>query len=88
MKITSLLCQHQNPFIVLAESTNISQTTESTNVTTARINSTRNDSGVSVNQTNALETQDPGEPTTESYYYSDDTYQEEDSSDDTTRGIF
>ena len=72
----------------LAEPTNTSQTTESTNVTTVGNNFTGNDSGVSVNETIALETQDPGEPTTESYYYSDDTYQEEDSSDDTTRGIF
>ena len=57
-------------------------------MTTAGNNSTENDSGVSVNETIALETQDPGELTTESYYYTDDTYEEEDSSDDTNNGIF
>ena len=72
----------------LAEATNTLQSTESPNVTSAGNNSTGNDSRVSVNETNGLETQDPGELTTESEYYTDDTIQYEDSSDDTTTGIF
>ena len=57
-------------------------------MTTAGNNSTGDDSSVSVNETIASETQDLGEPTTESDYYTDDTYNEEDSSDDTTNGTF
>ena len=71
-----------NQIIVLAEPTSTAQTTESTNVTTAGNDSTTNDSGVSVIETTALETQDPGEPTTENNDYTDETIQ-----DDSTRGI-
>ena len=42
-------------------------------MTTAGNNSTGNDSGVSVKETIALETQGPRELTTESDYYNDDT---------------
>ena len=74
-----------NQIIVLAEPTSTAQTTESTTVTSAGNNSTGNDSGISVNETTALETletQDPGEPTTENNDYTDETIQ-----DDSTRGI-
>ena len=74
--------QLQNQLIVLAELTTTSQTTARTNVTSAGNNSTGNDSGVSVDETTALETQDPGEPTTENNDYTDDTIQ-----DDSTEGI-
>ena len=77
--------QLQNQFIVLAGPTSTSQTTESTNVTSvtsAGNNFTGNDSGVSVTETTALETQDAGEPTTENNDYTDETIQ-----DDSTRGI-
>ena len=75
--------QLQNQFIVLAGPTSSSQTTtESTNVTSAGNNFTDNDSGVSVNETTALETEDPGQPTTEINDYTDDTIP-----DDSTGGI-
>ena len=75
--------QLQNQFIVLAGPTSSSQTTiESTNVTSAGNNFTDNDSGVSVNETTALETQEAGEPTTENNDYTDETIQ-----DDSTEGI-
>ena len=74
--------QLQNQFIVLAGPTSSSQTTESTNVTSAGNNFTDNDSGVSVNETTDLETQDPGEFTTENDNNTDDTIQ-----DDSTAGI-
>ena len=61
---------------------NTSQTTESINVTSAGNTSTGNDSSVNENETTALETQDPGEPTTENNDYTDDTIQ-----DDSTEGI-
>ena len=57
-------------------------------MTSVGTNSTGNDSGVSVNEKSSLETQDPGQPTTESYYYTDDATQDEGSSDDSTTGIF
>ena len=72
----------------LAERSKTSQTTESTNVTSAGKNSTGIHCGVSVNETMSLEMQGPGEPTNETNYYTDDTILEEDSSNDTTNGIF
>ena len=75
-------------FNVLAEPTNNTQTTQSTNVISVGNNSTGNDSVVSVYEKISLEKQDSGEPTTESYYYTDDAIQDEHSSDDSTNGIF
>ena len=66
----------------LAERSKTSQTTESTNVTSAGKTSTGIHCGVSVNETTTLETQDAGEPTTENNDYTDETIQ-----DDSTAGI-
>ena len=83
--------QLQNQFIVLAGPTSSSQTTESTNVTSAGNNFTGNYSGVSVNETTALETQDAGEHTTENNDYEptieNNDYTDETIQDVSTKGI-